>query len=395
MPRAWNVATLAAVVGAVFGVGGAMLRALPRTWQVGDFRGDLRTPVTGPVGRAEATDTVHDFGTLPAGERGMHPFTVSNVGEAPLRLSRGATSCTCTIAGFAAQPGEAADAESTLVPPGASTQVTLAWEGKGPGGPFRQQATILTDDPRRPEIIFVVEGTVIPSWKAVPESLQLARVSATAGETAMVRVFTFGESAPIVDSLVVDHPRPELFEVSTQPLDSAELAAEEAATGGLLLTAKLQPGLPLGRLRATIDLVLRQPDSVTVTIPLEATIAGDLLLAGRAWNPTRQALMLGTVSARQGLRTEVFLTARGPQRESLRPVVKRVVPDSMEVTVGDPRPVGTGGVVRSTLTVVIPPGARPSNHLCSQQAPAGTIELETGHPDVPELSIPVCVAIGP
>jgi hypothetical protein len=52
-------------------------------------------------------------------------------------------------------------------------------------------------------------------------------------------------------------------------------------------------------------------------------------------------------------------------------------------------------VVRVPVTIVIPAGSRPVNHLCTDQAKPGSIVLDTGHPDTPELTIPVCVAIGP
>jgi len=51
--------------------------------------------------------------------------------------------------------------------------------------------------------------------------------------------------------------------------------------------------------------------------------------------------------------------------------------------------------VRIPIDIEIPSGSRVVNHLCSQQGPAGRIVLDTGHPDSPELTIPVCVAIGP
>jgi hypothetical protein len=137
------------------------------------------------------------------------------------------------------------------------------------------------------------------------------------------------------------------------------------------------------------------PEEVAVAVPVEATVGGDLVLAGAAWDSSRQALLLGTVSGRKGQRTQLFITARGPHRDRVKPVVKKVVPDSLEVTVGEPTPIGDGGAVRIPLTVVVPAGSRAANHLCSEQGPAGTILLETGHPDSPTLTIPVCVAIGP
>jgi hypothetical protein len=91
----------------------------------------------------------------------------------------------------------------------------------------------------------------------------------------------------------------------------------------------------------------------------------------------------------------VFLTAKGPHRKSVRPTVREVVPDSLQVTVGEGRPIGAGGVVRIPVDIVIPAGSRAANHLCSQQGPAGRIVLDTGHPESPEFTIPVCVAVGP
>jgi hypothetical protein len=79
----------------------------------------------------------------------------------------------------------------------------------------------------------------------------------------------------------------------------------------------------------------------------------------------------------------------------VKPVVREVVPDSLQVTIGAAGDIGAGAVVRLPIEIVIPPGSRPANHLCSQQGPAGRIVLETGHPDTPVLTIPVCVAIGP
>jgi hypothetical protein len=134
---------------------------------------------------------------------------------------------------------------------------------------------------------------------------------------------------------------------------------------------------------------------VTAELPFEGVVAGDLALAGAAWDSSHQILSLGTVSGKKGLRTQLFLTAKGPHRDAVRPVVREVVPDSLQVDIGESKPVGTGGVVRTPLTIVVPPGSPPANNLCSEQAPPGRIVLDTGHPDTPTLTIRVCIAIGP
>nr|MCS5617100.1 hypothetical protein [Pirellulales bacterium] len=157
----------------------------------------------------------------------------------------------------------------------------------------------------------------------------------------------------------------------------------------------IRPGLPLGRLRETLSVRFTMPEEVTAEIPVEGTVGGDLVLVGPGWDSSRQALMLGTVSSRKGLRRRIFLTAKGPDRESVKPRVEETVPESLEVSIGEGKPIGDGAVLRIPIDLVIPPGSRPVNHICSEQGPAGRIVLATGHPESPTLSIPVCVAVGP
>lgn len=388
----WAVGAVALVAGGIVGAAGAVVRhAVP--WRVGDLA--VVDRVSGPAPAAETPETRHAFGTIATGASGGHEFVVRNAGDAPLTLRRGATSCTCTVSDFDEAEGGAADG-AKVVPPGGSTRIRVQWKGKGPGGPFRQQATIVTDDPRRPELVFVVEGVVVPTWKAVPEMIALPTISSSAGGRAVVDVFSYGDQPPRAGEPTVDDPQSSQFlSFATSPLPADAVAAEPGATGGFRLTVDLRPGLPIGLLKRTIRMPFTAPEEVIAEIPLEATVGGDLVLAGPGWDPSRQALLLGTVSGREGLRTRVFLTAKGPHRHEVRPVVREVVPESLQVTIGEGSPIGTSGAVRIPIEIVIPPGSRPANHLCSQQGPAGRIVLATGHPDLPEFTISTCLAIGP
>lgn len=393
-PSAWLVAVAALAVGSLVGAGGAALRATLTPWRIGDL-----APVVGevPAGapRAEVPETRHEFGTIGTGAEGSHRFAIRNTGGGPLTLSRGHSSCTCTVSDFDRTEEDAAEA-TKVVPAGEATVVTVTWKGKPPGGPFRQQVTVLTDDPRRPEIALVVEGTVVPTWRAVPESIVLANLSASGGQQAATTVYTFGPEPPAVKEVTIDHPQAaEFFSLATAALSAEEIAAEPGASGGFRIEVAIRPGLPLGRLRQTISATFTMPEEITATVPLEGNVGGDLVLAGPGWDSSRQALVLGTVSGKAGLRTRIFLTAKGPHRDRIQPTVEETVPAALQVTVGPGSPVGTGGAVRIPLEIVIPSGSRGANHMCSEQGPAGRIVLATGHPDSPTLSIPVCVAIGP
>jgi hypothetical protein len=390
--NAWQVAAVAAVAGVAIGAGGAFLqRSTP--WTVGDLR--VTSAPSGPAPQVETAETRHAFGTLGTGGSGSHEFVVRNEGDGPLTLRKGTTSCTCTVSDFEAIEGGSADG-TRVVPSGGETKIRVQWKGKPPGGPFRQQATILTDDPRRPEVVFTVEGTVVPTWKAIPDLLAVPRLSASSGERVTTDVFTYGTESPAVTEVALDDPKfAQSVSFATAPLSAEEVAAETGATGGFRLTVDLKPGLPIGPLKRTVRVSFTMPEPLVAEIPLEGTVGGDLVMAGPGWDSSRQALLLGTVSGKAGLRTRVFLTAKGPHRDSVRPTVREVVPEALQVTIGDGSPIGTGGAVRIPIDIVIPPGSRAVNHLCSQQGPAGRIVLATGHPDSPEFTIPVCVAVGP
>ncbi|MFM8735219.1 MAG: DUF1573 domain-containing protein [Pirellulales bacterium] len=390
--NAWAVGLVALVAGGVVGAAGAALRH-STPWLVGDLRVVDRGG--GPAPAAETPETRHAFGTIGTGSTGSHEFVVRNAGDAPLTLRRGATSCTCTVSDFDEAEGGSPDGVK-VVPPGDTTRIRVQWKGKGPGGPFRQQATIVSDDPRRPELVFVVEGVVVPTWKTVPEAIALPSVSSSAGGQAVVDVFTYGAEPPRVgDPSVDDSQAAHLCSFAAAPLSAEAIAAEPGATGGFRLTVSLQAGLPVGLLKGTVKVPFTAPGEMVAEIPFEATVGGDLVLAGPGWDSSRQSLLLGTVSGRVGLRTRVFLTAKGPHRETVRPTVREVVPESLRVTVGAGSPIGSSGAVRIPIDIVIAPGSRPVNHLCSQQGPAGRIVLATGHPDLPEFTISVCLAIGP
>jgi hypothetical protein len=398
LPNPWLVALVAAVVGGLIGGVTAGVESVWRPWRIGGI--DPNASLTGPAPQVRVDETRFNFGSVSVGGSGSHEFTIRNEGAVPLVLTKGATSCTCTVADF---EGAGADGSTATVPPGGATTVRVQWKGKGGGGPFRQQATVLTNDPRSGEIAFVIEGTVTPSWKAVPESIVFSRLSTGSPEHVEIDLFTYGPEQPVLercgvsaaegDGVAGQSQAAALIAVVSTPLPAEIVAREPGATGGFRVAVDIRSGLPLGSLRESLEVVFRMPEEITAEIPVEGTVTGDLLLAGAGWDSREQALRLGTINAAQNFSTTLFLTAKGPDRERVRPVVREVVPAALQVTVGEPRAVGAGEVLRFPIRVEIPADAPAANHLCSQQAPAGRIVLETGLEGSPTLSIPVCVAI--
>lgn len=388
LPHARWVACAAASAGAVLGGLTAVMQQ-PR-WQVGEFLPGVADP---DAPRAETPETLHRFGSIAIGGTGRHEFTIRNAGRRPLRLTKGATSCTCTLSDFSGGtvPGHGAEHR---VAAGESARVTVQWQARGSGGPFRQQAVIFTDDPRRPEIVLVVEGLLVPRWKTVPSAIALPTLSNSRADETSVRIFTYGGDVPEVESLTIDGPEPErFFTLAAMPLDAATVAEEPGATGGLQVRVGIRPGLPLGMLRRTITAAIRMPEELAIDIPVEGVVSGDLALGGPKWDSLRQTVVLGTVSGREGLRTQIFLTARGPLRTEVHPVVRAVVPPPLRVTIGTGSSLGSASVISFPITIEIPPGSPAADNLAADRA--GSIVLDTGHPDSPVLTIPVRVAIDP
>ncbi|MGB0654725.1 MAG: DUF1573 domain-containing protein [Pirellulales bacterium] len=391
LPNPWFVAIIAAILGSLTGSGTALLRATTTPLRTGAFA-TRSANSSGPRPVAQISETTYNFGRVSLGGTGSHAFVVRNVGTAPLLITKGTTSCTCTVSDF---EGEGEGKKSRTVSAGDEIIVRIEWTGKGEGGPFRQRATVLTNDPNQPEIAFSIEGTVIPTWKAEPNGVFVSGLSANAASQAEVKIYTFSDQPPHLNTCqVADSSFAERIVVKNRPLTQDEIQEEPEAKGGFVLLIDISPGLPLGKISTAIKASFSLEDEeITAVVPLAGIVSGDLMLVGQKWDRNSNALRLGTVSAQTGLTTKIFLTAKGEFRDKVQPRVVDIVPEGLTVKIDPPSQIGGGDVVRIGIEIQIPPGAPPANNLCSETAEPGYIILETGHPKTPALKIPVCVAI--
>ncbi len=391
LPNPWFVAIIASVLGGLTGSGTALLRATTTPLRTGAFA-TRSANSSGPHPAAQIAETTYNFGRVNLGGTGSHAFVIRNAGNAPLLITKGTTSCTCTVSDF---EGEGEGKNSRTVPPGEDVIVRIEWTGKGDGGPFRQSATILTNDPSQPEIAFSIEGTVIPTWKAEPNGVYVSGLSANDASQAEVKIYTFSEQLPDFKTCeVADDSFADRIAVEHRPLTQDEIQEEPEAKGGFVFTIDISPGLPLGKINTAIKASFSLEDEeITAVIPLGGIVSGDLMLVGQKWDRRSNVLRLGNVSGQTGLNTKIFLTAKGEFRDKVQPRVLDIVPEGLDIKIEPPSQIGGGDVVRIGIEIQILPGAPPANNLCTETAKPGYILLETGHPKTPTLKIPVCVAI--
>jgi hypothetical protein len=125
-----------------------------------DVGGDASVVSTDrPRASIHVNEMTYDFGQVLESAEVVHDYTVRNTGRMTLNISGVRTSCGCTIAHF--------DKE---IPPGGEGKVTLKVNLKGFQGKISKTATVSSNDPKNPELVIKVEGSVIALIDVKPTS---------------------------------------------------------------------------------------------------------------------------------------------------------------------------------------------------------------------------------
>lgn len=335
-------------------------------------------PVDRPAARVEILETEFDFGTMQRGTRRSHSFVVKNVGDAPLTLSVGATTCKCTLGVTSDEP----------VPPGGSTEVELDWTAMANEGRFRQTALLNTNDPWQSQVILTIVGEVTEAQGIEPADFVFDKISA--GESKSVHVYVM---AMFQDELEVSDPqlssegtRP-FFDVKIEPVAREELP-DPSARAGVRVTLTAKPELPLGSFNQKLTLRTNLPEAEELSIPVLGRVVGDIRIHGILWDDERSTLRLGKVKSSEGKSARLNIVVRGSSATETSFRVESTDPPELKVTL-DPPKVLSETLVHVPLTVEVPAGAPPMVRLGTDQGAKGSIVLSTTHPQSRELVLSV------
>ncbi len=380
---------LAVIVGLGVGAAATVARLGLYPWS-GDIVGgrpDERLPPPADpdaLPRVVVDQTEYDFGTMDYRDTGQHDFIFRNVGDGPLRLKVASSTCRCTIGAL----------ETEVVAPGGTAKVTLVWHADDEmTGPYRQSATILTNDPAQPQVQLSVSGLITAAVFASPAGVQLGTLSAEESHTAEVELVCTRKEPLEVTYKLADESLAEFFELHLAPLDPQRVSKHENAQNGLLLTVTLKPGLPLGPFVQTIQLQTNVPAAPSLEIPIKGTISGDITIVGAGWLDSENLLTIGAVQSNEGASRRLLLVTCGPYREKVKfnPVVSPSSP--LRVTVGETVPVGEGKITQTPLIIEIPKGTPPVSHLGGAEGKYDEVVIHTNHPKSPQLRILVRYAV--
>ncbi|HPM83313.1 MAG TPA: DUF1573 domain-containing protein [Candidatus Anammoximicrobium sp.] len=331
----------------------------------------------------------HDFGKMETNNAGQHEFLLTNAGDQPLTLQQGKETCGCCTCVC-----ETKLPDGGRIPPHESAAVTLKWTIKRFIGAYHQTSTILTNDPRRPEVMLAVAGRLVPAVRVVPA--QFVFSSPLVGETVSGEVRVYGyraEPLKISDCRLSDPAGAPFFETAIAPLPAEEVAQEPDARNGFLLRATLKPGLPLGPFRQDIVLATNVDSAPTVEIPIQGRIASPVSVAGPGWDSGKELLKFPPLAGQTGGQRNLLLLVRGPHCKATTFRLARVVPDCLAVELGQTKASSDGQSTRTPLVIRIPAGSPPASHLGPPQGELGQIVVETTHPQQPQLRLLVSFAV--
>jgi hypothetical protein len=374
------------VVGCLIGVALAYVEVKLDQDALGRLPGDLSGPEmtfakeTAP--RVQVDNPHFDFGRMQRGTTRSHEFVIRNVGKSALKLRVGGTSCKCTL-------GEVSDKP---VEPGQSTTVKMEWSAKSDSGPFRQTATIFTNDPLQSQIELVIDGQIMATSGVEPPEVVFDKMSVGESKSAQVYVMAMlQDDLTVSDAVLSDPTTRDKFDVKIEPVEPAELPNKNARRG-VRVTITSKGDLPVGRFNQWLSLRTNLPEAEKLDIPVIGRVVGDISVHGPRWNEEHGAVTIGSVKSGEGGKAKVNIVVRGSDAAKIEFALLSKTPDVLKVTLGQPQQLKPT-LVHLPVEIEVPAGTGPMVHLDTAQGEAGKIVLSTTHPKIKELSLGVRFAV--
>lgn len=338
---------------------------------------NIANSTEGPPGHAviaEGGDLTYDFGTMSQHSKGQKEWVLKNDGAGPLKITKGTSSCSCTILSLK-------EGETATLAPGASTPVKLEWNTKDHTGKFTQRAQVLTPNDQSHQMLeFVVTGTVSPAVVTIPPGQEIQFENVSNEESHKGHFALFSPDKPDLEITSLRTSKPEFLVPSAVPLTAQE-REELEVTSGYRVVVDLKPGLPLGEFREELEIKTNHPKQPMLK----------MWISGRAVGPISvvpSGLFLSRISGLRGGTSMINLWVRGQDHTSFS-VASAPRKLHAEVTeVDDPGLKSDPGAKakRYRMIVTVPPGTAAGQI-------TGSIILKTDHPHAPEVRIPVNITV--
>lgn len=328
-----------------------------------------------------------DFGMMQHGDTLSHEFLFRNIGDAPLSLEMGSSTCKCTVG----------DLTDSVLEPGEETLVKLTWTAKTIMPQFGQSATIHTTDPQKSEVQLTVKGQIADSFVVEPRELTFGNISVTEPAEKSFYIFGYLDEASELDRLAwTDTKTAHLVSMVHEAVevDAKAFPQHSNAKQAFKVTVSIKPGLSLGPLSARVQFTTDQGDNIGILdLPVTGYVSGELaLLGGSSFNPKMNMVKLGTVSSNKGASVSILLAVQGENRDRIIPEIESLVPEeSLKVTLGEPTE--RGNRITYPIRFEVPRGAPPVYYPGNSSTTFGKILIKTTGSSTQELPLFVRLVI--
>lgn len=296
--------------------------------------------------------TVYDFGEAPQGDSVIHIFKFKNTGDDTLLISKVRSTCGCT----------AALLSKDTIPPGGSGEIKAVFKTGRYHGPVSKRIIVYSNDPSSHDKRLMINGTVYAIVEIKPDRIFLRRLKmdSTLVETISILPGKKGKRVKIEN---VETSFPNYIKIKTKNF-------KEKEKKGVLLIAKIGPGLPEGRLVSYIKAdayIDNGKKAYKVNIPISGAVLGPIELRP-------QIIAAGAVRIGTSIKKVLSLRATGKKKLQVKEVDPGDIPGLVVDSVAT---VGEWVKVYFTYKPERNPGVL-----------QGHIHIKTNLSEKPELSVP-------
>jgi hypothetical protein len=330
-----------------------------------------------PIATVLEGDLVHDFGILPQQTVDSWKWTIRNDGQGDLVLELGSSTCKCTIADLG-KDETTGELKKAIIKPGQSKEIKLQWDTKEVSGKFTQSASIITNDPERPELKFTAKGEVQPPILSSPATSAANLQEIPNGEGRVAEWFFASPDRPDLKIEVKENSRPDLLEPEVRPMTEDE-CRDKGVPKGIRVAVRVKPTKRLGHFREEVLLATDHPKRPELSVFVSGKLVGPI-------TSSPGTVIDHQVVGAQGKTIGVTLTVRGRDATAFT-VLDKPGPFKVAVKPIDEKAQGPEKVRRYRMEITVPPDT-PSDDYHEP------IRLHTDHPNAEEIEIPVDIIVG-
>jgi Protein of unknown function (DUF1573) len=326
-----------------------------------------------------------DLGLIESPEEFTHAFVIHNQGDMPLKLSRGPSTCACTVGNLPDEP----------IPPGGRADIKVGFgesakKDELKAGAFSESVAIRTNDPDRENVKLKLSATVRKTLEIKPSPITVNfKTTDTQTDKRSGEAYVYSKTWDHFDLDAVKGSR-EGIQWRIEPATEEQLKQLEARSG-YCVAVTMPPDMTCGEFKERLELAAKPADAKDrgrkLQLEIQGKIEGRLTIFG-AKVDSNQHLRLGTITEGESAK-EIIIMKVDDERQGL--IIERIdaEPDFIRVQVfpiaSQPAKVGL-----YRIEVEIPDNARPGDYM---GAHAGTIRVKTDHPRLPVIELKVSFAV--